>query len=92
MADRLLTRQQVEERCGLSRSTIYRKMREQPPTFPTPIKISQRAVRWMESEVAEWLAPRPRATGDFPRSEHGGAVRPGRSNPTREVWARTGHP
>ena len=67
MTDRLLTRQQVEDRCGLSRSSIYRKMRQQPPTFPTPIKISERAVRWVESEVSEWLASRPRATGDLPQ-------------------------
>ena len=66
MNDQLLTRREVEQRCGLSRSTIYRKMRERPPTFPTPIKLSQRAVRWMESEIAEWIASRPRATGDFP--------------------------
>ena len=71
MTDRLLTRQQVEEFCGLSRSTIYRMMRERPPTFPTPIKISARSVRWRESELAEWVASRPRATGDFPRDEHG---------------------
>ena len=67
MDDRLLTRQQVEEYCGLSRSTIYRMMREQPPAFPTPIKISRRSVRWKESEILEWLATRPRATGDLVR-------------------------
>ena len=67
LVDRLLTRQQVEDYCGLSRSTIYRMMREQPPTFPTPIKVSRRSVRWKESEVLEWLATRPRATGDLVR-------------------------
>ena len=67
MTDRLLTRQQVEEITGLSRSSIYRMMRMQPPEFPTPIKISRRNVRWPLSEVSEWLDSRPRATGDIPR-------------------------
>ena len=63
---RLLARREVEERCGLSRSSIYRKMRESPPTFPLPIKVSERAVRWPESEIEAWLASRPRASGDHP--------------------------
>ena len=66
MDDRLLTYQQVMAYCGLSRSTIYRMMRQRPPTFPTPIKLSQRAVRWKESELSQWVATRPRAAGDFP--------------------------
>ena len=71
MGDRLLTRQQVEEHCGLSRSTIYRMIRERPPAFPTPIRISQRSVRWKESELLEWLATRPRATGDLVQDVEG---------------------
>ena len=59
---RLLTRRQVEQACGLSRSSIYRKMRE--GTFPEPIKIGARAVRWPAHELEEWLAQLPRATGD----------------------------
>ena len=62
---RLLTRAQVETRVGLSRSSLYRKMRQ--GTFPEPLKISERAVRWPESEIDEWLASRPRASGDLPR-------------------------
>ena len=66
MTDRLLTRQEVEERCGLSCSTIYRMMREDLDAFPTPIRVARRSVRWKESEIEGWLASRPRATGDFP--------------------------
>ena len=62
--DALLTRRQVEARCGLSTSSIYRLMRE--GLFPEPIRIGQRAVRWPQSEIDEWLATRPRATGDHP--------------------------
>ncbi len=59
--DRLLRRDEVEERTGLSRSAIYRLMRE--GEFPTPIKIGPRAVRWPQSELSEFLARCPRATG-----------------------------
>ena len=44
--DVLLTRPEVERRTRLSRSTLYRKMRE--GTFPVPFKVSELAVRWRE--------------------------------------------
>ena len=62
MTDRLLTRPEVEDRTGLSCSTLYRKMRE--GTFPEPLKIGERAVRWPASEIEAFLASRPRATGE----------------------------
>ncbi len=62
--DTLLTRRQVEARCGLSTNSVYRLMRE--GLFPEPIRIGRRAVRWPTSEIDEWLATRPRATGDRP--------------------------
>ena len=64
MEDRLLTRADVEHRVGLKRSAIYRLMRE--GQFPVPLKIGPRAVRWPSSEIEEWLASLPRATGDLP--------------------------
>ena len=62
--DRLLRLAEVRTRCGLSRSTIYRKMRE--GSFPEPLKVGVRAVRWREAEIEDWLASRPRATGYAP--------------------------
>ena len=62
MNDRLLRREEVETRCGISRTTIYRLMR--CGQFPEPIKVGQRAVRWSASEIEGWLAGRPRATGE----------------------------
>ena len=62
MIDRLMRREEVEERTGLSRSAIYRLMRSHQ--FPTPIKIGPRAVRWPQSEINEFIATRPRATGE----------------------------
>ena len=60
--DRLLRRAEVERRIGFGRSTLYRMMRA--GEFPAPIKIGPRAVRWSAREVAEWLASRPRSSGD----------------------------
>ncbi len=62
--DRLLRLSEVQTRTALGRSTIYRLMRN--GDFPEPLKIGARAVRWRESEIEEWLATRPRATGDAP--------------------------
>ena len=62
--DRLLRLSAVQTRTALGRSTIYRLMRN--GDFPEPLKIGARAVRWRESEIEEWLAARPRATGDAP--------------------------
>lgn len=60
--DRLLTRREVEQRLSLSRATLYRKMRE--GTFPCPIRIGSRAVRWSAAELERWLSERPRAIGE----------------------------
>ena len=59
--ERLLRRPEVEDRCGLARSSIYRLMR--CGQFPTPIRIGPRAVRWQESEIEKFIAGRPRTTG-----------------------------
>ena len=60
--DVLLTRREVERRTGLSRSTIYRKMRD--GTFPVPLKVSARAVRRREREIRAYVDSRPRSYGE----------------------------
>lgn len=62
MQDRYLRREEVERLVGLGRSSLYRLMRQ--GAFPTPIRIGGRAVRWSERELEQWLAARPRATGE----------------------------
>ncbi len=52
----ILRRKQVEDRTGLSRSTIYLRMKE--GTFPKPINLGARAVGWVETEVDYWLQGR----------------------------------
>jgi prophage regulatory protein len=59
----ILRRRQVEARTGLSRSTIYAKLRQNQkrpsdfdPSFPRPILIGgKKAVGWVESEIDAWL-------------------------------------
>ena len=52
---------QVENLCGISRQTIYRRMRA--GDFPRPIKVGPRAVRWRSDELETWLDSRERSQG-----------------------------
>ena len=60
--ERLLRRVEVERYCQICGSTIYRLIRA--GSFPAPIRIGPRSVRWQEHELAAWLARRPRAGGE----------------------------
>ncbi|MBC8725282.1 AlpA family phage regulatory protein [Paraburkholderia sp. 31.1] len=57
MNERLLRRAEVEQRIGLTGSTIYLKIAQ--GKFPKPIKVGVAAVRWRESEVNRWIAGHP---------------------------------
>lgn len=57
MAQKHLRRRAVEEITGLSRSTIYDLMSK--GQFPRPVKLTEKAVAWPESAIANWLASRP---------------------------------
>ena len=61
--NRLITRKEVELRCRIGRSSIYRLMRA--GRFPLPIRIGLRAVRWRESEIDDFIATRPLASGEM---------------------------
>ena len=52
-AERILRIQSVIERTGLSRATIYRKIRA--GTFPHQIPISIRCSGWRESAIDAWI-------------------------------------
>lgn len=39
---------------GLSRSTIYKRVSD--GTFPRPLRVSERSVRWRMQDVLEWTA------------------------------------
>ncbi|WP_153111154.1 helix-turn-helix transcriptional regulator [Propionivibrio limicola] len=58
----IIRRKQVEARTGLSRSSIYARLRHNPkrpgdydPTFPKPVSVGAKAVGWIESEVEAWI-------------------------------------
>lgn len=44
----------VESLTGLKKSSIYAGMRADPPTFPSCVRLSARAVAWRESDIAAW--------------------------------------
>lgn len=54
-SERLLKMPEVMERCGFrSRQSIYDVM-DRDSTFPRPVKIGKRGVRWVESEISAWI-------------------------------------
>lgn len=53
--ERLLRLSEVEQTIGLRKSAIYAKLKEDPPSFPLPVKLSRRAVAWPESQVQAWI-------------------------------------
>jgi prophage regulatory protein len=54
--ERALRLRQVCHLTGLGRSMIYQMQAE--GRFPQRIKLGERAVGWLESEVRDWLATR----------------------------------
>ena len=58
----LMRRSQLEERQGLTRSSIYKMMDD--GEFPRPMKIGRRAVGWRADEIAQWLEWQQEATSD----------------------------
>lgn len=52
----ILRRPQVEQRTGLSRSTLYQYIKD--GDFPKPVRLGLRAVGWLESDISDWIAAR----------------------------------
>lgn len=52
----ILRRKQVEARTGLSRSTLYARIKA--GTFPAPVSLGPRAVGWIDSDVQLWVSDR----------------------------------
>ncbi|ENR6546211.1 AlpA family transcriptional regulator [Vibrio cholerae] len=50
---RLITLREVIELTSISRSSIYKYISENK--FPQRISVGERSVRWVESEVQEWI-------------------------------------
>lgn len=52
--DAILRLPAVKARTGLSRSSIYAKVRT--GEFPKPVSIGIRSIGWIESEIQQWIA------------------------------------
>jgi len=59
---RILRLRHVQNRIGLSRSTIYDRLNRASPRydskFPLPIRLGGTAVGWLESDIDEWILGR----------------------------------
>ena len=49
---------EVLDSVGLARSTIYKQIAT--GTFPRPVSVGPKAVRWRQSEITEWIESCPR--------------------------------
>jgi prophage regulatory protein len=62
MSTFILRKPAVQERTGLSESTIARMVKR--GDFPAPVQISSRTVGWKSDLVDEWINSRPSSTGN----------------------------
>lgn len=54
----ILRRKQVQARTGLSRSSIYSLMKAESKSFPQSVRISPRAVGWLEADIDAYIQAR----------------------------------
>ncbi|MDI3274893.1 AlpA family transcriptional regulator [Pseudomonas sp. AL03] len=67
--DRFLRLDEVLQTTGLSRNTVYRRMRE--GTFPKQIKIGPNSAAWRQSAISKWmLDPIPSSASCRPNTIH----------------------
>jgi prophage regulatory protein len=59
-ANQMLRPDDVINRTGLSRVTIWRKVRD--GNFPRPIELGPNAIGWPTDVIDTWLENRPRRT------------------------------
>ena len=57
---RMLRVAEVVSRTGLSRTSLWRRLRA--GDFPRPIQLGPNSVGWRDSEIEAWLESRPRRT------------------------------
>jgi prophage regulatory protein len=62
--DKILRMRTVLLRTGLSRSTIYRKMKD--GSFPSQVRLSEHCCGWRESAINRWIADPTSYTEELP--------------------------
>ena len=60
MENQMLRAPEVTARTGLSRVTIWRRVRA--GTFPPPVQLGENSIGWLESEITAWVENRKRRT------------------------------
>ncbi len=58
MENRMLRPPEVMARTGLSRTTLWRRVRA--GTFPAPVELGKNSIGWPASAITDWLESRPR--------------------------------
>lgn len=56
MRDRILRLKDVKDRVGLSRATIYRRIKQ--TEFPASVSLGGSSIGWRESDINAWIASR----------------------------------
>jgi len=98
----ILRLNQVKDRTGLSRSTIYDRMNphspRHDPSFPVQVELGASSVGWVASEIDVWLSSRisanRSAVGKVPQtkeSEQVPPLKPERTDPKVDVEAPDPH-
>ena len=59
----LLSPTQVSDKLGISKAALA-AMRRRVDTFPKPIKVSQKVLRWDEEEINRWLEARKESANE----------------------------
>ncbi len=60
MSDCILRPREVIARTGLSRTTIWRRVRA--GSFPPPLVLGENSIGWTAQSIEDWLESRPRRT------------------------------
>ncbi len=60
MSDPILRATEVMAETGLSRTTIWRRVRV--GSFPAPTELGPNSIGWPRSKIEAWLESRPRRT------------------------------
>lgn len=60
MENKMLRAPEVMARTGLSRTTIWRKVRA--GEFPPPTELGENSIGWPESLITTWINSRPQRT------------------------------
>lgn len=56
----ILRLKHVKARTGLSRSTIYQRIKE--GSFPAQVSIGPRAVGWLDADIGAWIEQQVRTS------------------------------